>query len=168
MKRVKMLVFVLSLVCSATLFGQEKANDKTPWMDLEHCAFCKNMSSQLGLIQHVRFDFIKIPNGMITVAFVPDNLKEAMKKANEGMQATVKEMQSGKQLTTCAFCDAIGLVMAKGAKVEKFQGESSEVSLFTSTDAEVVKSIHAIADRTNEEAQKTKAHHETKVAPPKK
>ncbi len=168
MKRARILMVILSLCFSAALFGQEKANVKTPWMDLEHCAFCKNMSSQPGLIQHVRFDFIKIPNGMITVAFVPDNLKEAMKKANEGMQVTVKEMQSGKQLTTCAFCDAIGMVMAKGAKVEKFQGESSEVSLFTSTDAEVVKSIHAIADRTNEEAQKTKALHQTNAAPPKK
>ncbi len=168
MNRIKMLVFVLSLCVSATLFAQEKANDKTPWMDLEHCAFCKNMSSQPGLIQHVKFDFIKIPNGMITVAFVPDNLKEAMKKADEGMQATVKEMQSGKQLTTCAFCDAIGMVMTQGAKVEKFQGEASEVSLFTSTDAEVVKSIHAIADRTNDEFKKTKAHHETKAVSPKK
>ena len=165
MKRFQILTVILVCCWSACCFGQGKKATEKPWMDLEHCAFCKNMSSQPGLMEHMKCDTIKTENGMLTVAIVPENMREALNKANAAMEVTAKEMQSGKKLQTCGFCDAIGMAMAKGAVVQHLAGEFSNVSVFTSTDPEVVKLIHDMADRTIKETKAMNAHqHDTHAA----
>ena len=109
-------------------------------------------------MEHMKCDTIKTENGMLTIAIVPENLREALNKANAAMEVTAKEMQSGKKRRTCGFCDAIGMAMAKGAAVQHLAGEFSNVSVFTSTDLEVVKLIHDMADRTIKESKAMKAH----------
>jgi hypothetical protein len=146
-------VRLASLLCFGFLFTTINAQQTTdkPWFDLENCAFCKNMSSQPGLMENMQCDTIKIENGMLMISIIPEEFKEAMAKANKGMEATVRQLESGKQLPLCGFCECFGNLMMRGTKLEKKQGEHSEVTMLTSNDPEIVQQIHAMADRVHQE-----------------
>ena len=64
MKCFQILTVILVCCWSACCFAQEKKSNEKPWMDLEHCAFCKNMSSQPGLMEHMKCDTIKESKAM--------------------------------------------------------------------------------------------------------
>jgi hypothetical protein len=139
------------------LLAQETRTSEMPWFDMEHCAFCKNMAGMEDRMADMMCDTHKIDNGMMMVAFVPDDLKAAMRKADQAMMDTVKRLEAGEQLAMCGFCQQIGMLMSKGVKMQKLVGEHGEVTLFTTDDPELVKVVHEFADRTIKE---TKAHHE--------
>jgi hypothetical protein len=135
--------------------AQEKANQETvaakPWFDLQNCAMCKHLAAEEGLMDAMHWEIHKIDNGMLTVATIPENMKAKFKKAEAAMAKTAKEMESGKELPLCGFCEAYGKLMAAGVKTQEFKGEAANVSLITSDDPAVVKQIHAMADRTIKE-----------------
>ena len=141
---------LVALGLMSTFLSAQDTSEK-PWFDLENCAFCKNMSSQPGLMESIKCDTIKLDNGMMMVSFIPDELKEAMSKANKGMEATVKQLEAGKQLPLCGFCECFGNLLMQGTKLQKKHGDNSEVTLLTSDDPEIIKQIHTMADRVNKE-----------------
>ena len=130
---------------------QEKTVTAKPWFDLEHCAMCKHLGAQEGLMDAMKWEVHKIDNGMMMVAHVPKNMMEKMKKAEEAMQAAVKELASGKNLEMCGFCECYGNLAKAGMQVQEFKGETGSISLMTSDKPEVVKQIHEMADRTIKE-----------------
>lgn len=157
MRNSKLIPLLLPLFLSASVHAQAPAGKEIPWFDTKQCAFCKNFAEPEGLAETTACETFKIDNGMLMVAFVPDHLQEAMKKANEGIQDTVKELESGKLVPMCGFCMQIGMLMQKGVKMQKVGGGHSEVSLFTSEDPETVKLIHTFADRVIKETAAMKA-----------
>jgi hypothetical protein len=81
------------------------------------------------------------------------------------MEAVAKELESGKSLAMCGFCEAYGKLMTAGAKAKDVDGEFTSVSMVTSDDPEVIKQIHQVADRCIKEQ---KAMHEQHAAKPAK
>ena len=140
---------------TASLSAQNRPATEMPWFDMQHCAFCKNMVHLEDRMTELCCDTHKIDNGMIMVSFVPEDLRDDMRKAEQAMTDTVKRLEAGEQLAMCGFCQQIGRLMSKGAKMEKLVGEHGEVTLFTSDDPELVKVIHEFADRTIEETKRS-------------
>ncbi|HEY6565739.1 MAG TPA: hypothetical protein VIY86_14720, partial [Pirellulaceae bacterium] len=141
----------MGLMLALSAGAQETATEEMPWFDVEHCAFCKNMAEQEGLLEATQCETHKISDGMIMVSLFPDEFKEASRRANEAMQQTASQLQSGQPLPVCGFCQQIGSMMAQGVTIQKIVGDHCELSLFTSHDPTVVKTIHAFADRVIKE-----------------
>jgi hypothetical protein len=155
MNRLRFLSIVAVLALSAPVLAQDKsAGDEKPWFDLTNCAMCKHMAAQPGLMEAMKWEVHKLDNGMLMVAVIPENMKPAMEKAHEAMEATVQELTAGKELPLCGFCESYGALIARGVKLQEFHGDLGEVSLMTSDDPEVVKDIHKLADRTVAEQKK--------------
>lgn len=148
-----LLVFAVIFSSLGISRANAQSSPETPWFDIDHCSFCQNMSSQPGLLENMQCDTIKLDNGIVMVAMVPKEFMNAMERANEGMQATVKQLQMGKQLPLCGFCECFGNLIMRGAKLEKRKGQHSEVTMLTSNDPQLVKDIHAMADRSEKERQ---------------
>ena len=152
---------ITTLVCSLVFavmpaIGQETHSADQPWMDFEHCDMCKNVSSQEGLREALKCEMHKIDNGMLMVAFIPAEMKDAMRHAAEGMDATVAKLEAGKKVMLCSFCQSIGKALGAGAKMQKINGEMSNITILTAEDPAVVKQIHDMADRTIEFAKSAK------------
>ena len=142
------LAFMLMVFVIAT------AQDK-PWFDMENCAFCKNLSAQPGLMDHLtKWEHHNVKNGSVSITEVDKEYIDAYKKAIMGMEATAKRMQAGEMLPMCGMCEAYGAVMMKGAQSEEVQSGNIFISLMYSDDPEVVNEIHALTDRTNDEIMK--------------
>lgn len=77
------------------LIPQVKKPGDKPGINPEHCAIGKIMSSRCGLIEHVKLDNIKVPNGMQTMDFFPENLKTAMKKQPKKCEPTREKRDPG-------------------------------------------------------------------------
>ena len=152
MRRALVLGLAICLAVSAAAVAQDKQKkaDKT-WFDMENFAMCKNISSQPGLMEAMKWEVHKIDNGMLLVANIPENMDGAWKKAMAGMDATKKELESGKQLQLCGFCQAFGKAIQDGAQEENVDGSFSKIQLITSDDPEVIKQLHDIADRCSKE-----------------
>lgn len=152
MKHPKFASVLLVLMVASPLLAQQHSSEM-PWFDMKNCAFCKNMAAMEDHMAEMACDTHKIENGMMMVSFVPENLRDEMRKADQAMVETAKRMEAGERLAMCGFCQQIGMLMSKGAKMQKFVGEHGQVTLFTSGDPEVVKTIHSFADRVIEETK---------------
>ncbi len=144
---------VLWTLVLASIASAQQSKSSIPWFDMKQCAFCKNMAPLESRMSEIACDTHKIDDGMLMVAYVPDDLKSALHSAHEKMMGTVKELESGKQLPMCGFCQKIGMFMAQGATMKKYQGDHGEVTLFTSDDPAVVKQLHEFADETIRETK---------------
>jgi hypothetical protein len=152
MKKQTILTLAFLLATSISAYAQvEKSKTSKPWFDMEQCAMCKHMSMQPGLMEAMKWEVHKIDNGMLMVAYVPDNMKAAFKKAMIGMEETGKQLADGKQLPMCGFCEEFGKAKMKGAREQNLESKISEITLITSDDSQVVNQLHQIADRTIKE-----------------
>ena len=81
-----------------------------------------------------------------------------MEKAHKGMEATIEKLEGGEAMDLCGFCTSYGMLMAEGAESTELKTVGGDISLLTSDDPEVVKKIHAHAEKTIEEFKKMMAH----------
>jgi hypothetical protein len=145
---------IVALAFTLIVFVIATAQDK-PWFDMENCAFCKNMTAEPGLMDHItKWEHHNVKNGSVTVTVVDEAYLPAYQKAMMGMEATAKKMQAGEKLPMCGMCEAYGAAMMKGAQVDEVQSGNIFVDLMYSDDPEVISEIHAMTDRTNAEMKK--------------
>jgi len=145
---------IVALAFTLIVFVIATAQDKS-WFDMENCAFCKNLTAEPGLMDHItKWDHHNVKNGSVSVTVVDEAYLPAYKKAMMGMEATAKKMQAGEKLPMCGMCEAYGAAMMKGAQSEEVQSGNIFVSLMYSNDPEVINEIHAMTDRTNDEMMK--------------
>ena len=151
--KISTAILALSLICLASATEGEKA-----WLDLENCAFCQNLTSQKGLMNNItKWEHHKVKNGAISITEVNRDYLSAYKTAMAGMETTSKKIQGGETLPMCGMCEAYGALMVKGVQWEEVGSDNVFVLLMHSNDPEVVKEIHAITDRTNDEMKKMEA-----------
>jgi len=152
MKNTRTILVVMAF--ALIIFVIATAADKS-WFDMENCAFCKHLTAEPGLMDHItKWDHYNVKNGSVSVTVVDEAYLPAYKKAMMMMEETGKKMQAGEQLPMCGMCEAYGAVMMKGAQWEEVQSGNIFVSLMYSGDPDVINEIHALTDRTNDEMKK--------------
>ncbi|HOD66598.1 MAG TPA: hypothetical protein PK186_08945 [candidate division Zixibacteria bacterium] len=145
---------LLCLAVSAPL-AQE---DAKPWFDLEKCAFCKQLLSEEGLIDHMHPAYHNLKSGVLWITVVDPEYRDAFKRAGAKMEEVGAEMQkTGEVPYMCGFCSAYGELMMAGAVPECVETEVAEICLMQSDKPELVERLHAFAARSSEEMAKLKA-----------
>jgi len=152
----KKLTFLAVLAVTAMAASAVPAGD-TPWFDLANCSFCKSMSQEPGLMDHISWENHKIANGMISVTVVDPEYKEAWDRAHMGMMEAAKKLESGEQMPVCGFCNSYGMLKMAGATCDYVETSVGLVYTMTSDNEELIQKIHAHTDKTNEEYAKMMA-----------
>ncbi len=138
----------LLLLASAAM-AQEKA-----WFDFEHCDMCKNFTGNPDLMKGMTCESHNVANGMMSVTIVKPELVASLREAMAKCNAMGEKLMAGEKFNLCGSCEAMGTLMARGAKYEEIELQNGGVMLLTSADAAVVADIHKWTDRTNEEMKK--------------
>lgn len=126
-------------------------DNEIAWFDFDHCEICKNMASMKTDMHNIKWEMNLLDNGVIMVSVVPKKMKQAMSEAEKGVQATVTELESGKELKLCGFCNTYGDLMAMGAQFKDLKTVGVDISIITSSDPEVVKKIQEFGKRSSVE-----------------
>lgn len=146
------LVFV-ALLLPAVMAADKEAGEK-PWLDLQGCAICKHMGAQMDMMQDVTWETHKIDNGMLNASYVPEEYRAKMAEVHQKMLGTAAQLVKGEELPLCGFCQSYGKLKMAGASSKDIPTQFGMIGLLTSDDPEVVKQIHAHADRTIAEYKK--------------
>jgi hypothetical protein len=149
------LILVLALLALPALAGEHAMATKSGWFDLEHCDFCKNLLKDPELLHHMTWETHKIDNGMMYISTCDPAYAESYAACNAAMEKLGNDMMTGAVDPTtvqmCGSCAAFGELMMAGVTMENIDGEAADISLVTSSDAEMVDKLHAYADRNNKE-----------------
>lgn len=150
MKSIALVFIVMAVVVGAvaTVSAEE------PWLDPMNCDMCKNMIAEDGLLQHMTTEVCPTSMGLIWMNMVPADYLDAYRRASANMDKTGEAMMAGKEMHLCGCCQNMGKLMMSGAHMEKVATKEGSVMLVTATDPEVVKAIHAHAERSNMEMAK--------------
>ncbi len=141
-------ILIVALIAGA--IAQEK-----PWFDMEKCAFCKQLAKHEGLADHTSCKYHHIINGMISITVVDDEYLESYKQAQADMQNVAEKMaQSGEFPYMCGFCSKYAYFMMSGVKIESVESDDAIVLIMQSDNPDMVKDLHAFADKSNEEMKK--------------
>lgn len=143
MKRISAIVICLCLAIGSFATAQEE----TPYFDMENCGICKSMSNVQDLFEKVTCETELIDNGMITVSVIPEDMKDTMAAAHKDMEAAIGKLMSGEKMELCGFCTSMGKLHQSGAKIQKYNTDSTDVMIITSDDAAVVDIIHEHAKK---------------------
>lgn len=154
MRRLSILAIFVAILVTAAMAGDEQ-----PWFDLKNCAFCKNLTIDPQLMNHMKWEHYNISNGSITITQVEPQYQESYLKAQQAMQKVAEDLAQGKSVKLCGHCQAYGGLMMAGAKVEYVKSSVGDLELMTSNDPDLIKKIHAFTDRNQEELAKMEAEH---------
>jgi hypothetical protein len=173
MIRSSIAVLAVCLFAATTTMGQDKEGGATkqdknvkpaahetkvaPWFDLDHCAVCKCMASQKGLMESIKWEWHMLDNGAMSVSVVPEGQKEAMKKCHDEMHAVIDKVKKGEKMELCACCQSYGALEQAGAKFTEIETAAGTISLITSDRPDVVKKIKEHAQKTMDEFKATMA-----------
>ena len=124
------------------------------WFDMERCEVCKNFAPMKDTMHRIKWENHMLDNGMISVSVVPEDMKADMAKAQANIQSTVARLTQGEQLDMCGHCQFMGKMMQMGAKFKQLQTVGVDITLVTSSDAEVVKEIQTFAKKSQVEHEK--------------
>jgi hypothetical protein len=154
MSPMKILRLILVAMFAALFLPLVAIAGEGSWFDMEHCAFCKHMSAEEGMLDHVHWETHKIADGMLSVTVVEPEWKEAWDRAMAKMEATGEKMMQGEQMKMCGHCQSYGALHMAGVSFEDIETDVGIISLATSDKPDVVKMIHKHAQRTIEEMAK--------------
>jgi hypothetical protein len=154
MRTLLSLAAMIMLVCAAMVMAEEA---EKPWFDMQNCAFCKEVSAQPGLMDHMRHEYHNVSAGILTVGYVDKEFQDKFKAAQAGMQKVVADLQAGKQVPMCQHCEKIGYFMMKGVKLEEIHSADAEIFLYTSADPATVKELQEFGARCTSEMAKMSA-----------
>lgn len=145
----------LVLLVAAIFMWAPVALAETPWFDMPNCAFCKNLTAEPGLMDHItKWEHKNISNGSMTITAVDLEYLSAFKRAMGNMEKTSEALKQGQMLPMCGMCQAFGMLMQQGAKYENVESGNIFVGMMQSDKPEVVAKIHEWTDRTNAEMKK--------------
>lgn len=144
------VVVSLVLLSFSMLAAQEKS-----WFDMQNCAFCKNLTAEEGLMDHITiWDHHNVDNGSVCISVVDKEYVEAYKRAMHNMEEVGKRLEQGEMLPMCGMCRAYGELIKMGAKQDMVESGNVFVSIMYSDNPDVVAAIHAVTNRTNDEVKK--------------
>ncbi|MEW5993781.1 MAG: hypothetical protein AB1744_05215 [Candidatus Zixiibacteriota bacterium] len=131
------------------------------WFDMEGCEFCKHLMKDPHLLDNMTWEHHDISSGALSITTVKPEYKKAYLEAQQGMMELGQRLEKGElkptEVRMCGHCQAWGMLLAIGAKVEHIQGESAEIVLMTSDDSVLVEKIHDFAQRNRDEMARWEA-----------
>ena len=152
MKKFSFLVIGLVLLICVS-FAQDK-----PWFDVKNCSFCKQLTAEPGLLDHIKYEYHNIDGGFMSITMVDKEYQEAYLKAMSAMEKVGEEMKTtGKMVPMCQFCTKFGEFMMKGTKSQVIHSALGDIFMMTSPDTAVVTELQAFAARSNQELTKLSA-----------
>lgn len=112
----------------------------------QECQLGKAMAIANQLVKQVKVETTNIDNGLVSVTVVPDNVKDDLAAAVNGVTAVVKQLKAREKVELCDSCKSMfEKPRLVGAKVQTYKTASTRVRVITSDDAAVVKQIHQFA-----------------------
>ena len=161
--RAKTLLVVLAalVICASVGLTEDK-----PWFDLKTCAFCKSFDMGDGeyLVDHMKAVYHIMPDGFLSIMTIEDDYKDEFEAASMEMQKVGEEMEkTGTMPQMCGHCTKYGELLARGAKSQEFNSDVAWAYMMTSDDPDLVKELHAFAEKNNAEMKKWDEHHSTKM-----
>jgi len=158
------LAVALALPVLASAADPADYRSESGWFDFAHCAFCKNLLDQPGLLEHSTWESHPTANGAMEIITVEPAYREAFAKAGAAIGALGAKIQSGEinpmTLEMCGRCQAYGMLMMSGVQMEEIDGDAATVFLYTSDKPEVVEKLHGFVARDNQEMAEMTGGHE--------
>jgi len=153
MKRGSLLLTFALLLVSMSLAVAEDGGD---WFDMKNCVFCKNISAEPGLLEHMTTEYHHLDNGYISITAVTPEYHEAYVRMQQAMQKTAEGMMSAKSMPPmCPHCIKYGeLMMTPGIKTQSVSTFAGDIMMMTSDNADQVRQLQAFADKTAEAGEK--------------
>lgn len=136
-------VLILVLVAAVAF-----ASDNAPWVDMENCPVCKNITAQEGLLENMTWEHHLTATGVMTVSTVKPEFQPQYAKAKAGMQKEIGRVMAGEDIKVCDYCTSISSLMMAGAKTENISTKACDIMLISSTDEAIIAKIHAHAQKT--------------------
>lgn len=159
------LILVLGVIAVAE--DPQPMKKAVAWIDTENCAFCKHLTAQEGLMDHMTWEYHDIANGCVAITTVDPGYKAAYIKANEAMEKVSKELESGQRTMAetpmCGLCTAFSGLTQAGAKFDHVQGANADIVVITSDKPETQKAIKEFSERNRTELAAWKAECEAKA-----
>lgn len=159
MKRIAAVVVALTVAGVATHWAAADNQPETSRVEqmmaeMATCEICSSMMEHPELMQSVEWETHKIDQGMLMVATVPKEHLEAFRKMSKQWEQAIEEVKAassrGEEVELCTFCGEMGKLMQAGAKHQEVATKHGAVTLVTSDKPEVVKQIHALAEKSIE------------------
>lgn len=151
-----LLIGLIALLCTAAVAGD------LPWFDMENCVFCKHITAEEGLMEHMKFEYHNHSKGILSITVVDKEYKEAFTRVSKQMEAEGEKMMS--LMTSkepppymCGHCAGYGEFIMAGVMPEVVSTSHGEMTLWISDKPEMVAKLHAFAKRTTEEHKKMHA-----------
>ncbi|HOX26085.1 MAG TPA: hypothetical protein PLL30_09020 [Candidatus Krumholzibacteria bacterium] len=154
MKRATLIAGLLALALPV-LAGGHAMKTESGWFDMENCAFCKNLLTDPGLLEHATWESHNLEKGMLYIMTVEPEYAESMAKASAAMEELGTKMHSGQinpaEVKMCGSCQAFGQLMMAGVKMETIKGDAAEVTIVTHDDPQVIAQMHDLVARNQKE-----------------
>jgi hypothetical protein len=146
-----------SIAIVALLAVVVSASEDKPWFDLEKCAFCKTLTAEPGLLDHMKSHFYDINNGVLSVTEVDKEFQPAFKRAQENMQKIIAGMANGNIPYMCQYCTKVGTFQMMGVKTSEVPTDFGTVVVWSAPDSSIAGQLRAFGARTNDEFAKMAA-----------
>ena len=139
------------------------AYPETHWYDLENCAYCRNLTRDQQLLDHVTWENHLISNGALTVTVVDPAFEESYHQAQAAMAELSRKVKSGEidptSMKVCGRCETYGRLVDSGVTTETVVGEQAEITLVTADSPELVARIHEFVQRNIAEMEQMETGH---------
>lgn len=152
-----LLIGLIALLCTAAMAGDLAAD--LLWFDMENCTFCKHITAEEGLMEHMRFEYYEHSKGIISITVVDEDYKVAFARVSKEMEAEGEKMMTSKEPPPymCGHCAGYGEFIMAGVMPEVVSTSQGEMTLWISDNPEMVTKLHTFAKRTTEEYEKMHA-----------
>ena len=140
-------IFCIAVMMLLSIAFIATASDE-PWVDLKKCAFCRTLSDQPGLIEHMKTEYHNLHNGTMSITHIDKEYQAAFAKAQEAMRPVVRDLQAGKQIYTCPHCTTIGSLMMSGVIPDQILSGDNTIVVYTSSDSTMVKKIQEFGQKS--------------------
>ncbi|MDH3890715.1 MAG: hypothetical protein OEV49_06490 [candidate division Zixibacteria bacterium] len=148
-----LFIGLVALLCTAATAGD------LPWFDMEKCTFCKHITAEKGLMEHMNFEYHNHSKGILSITVVDKDYQEAFARVSKKMTETGEKMMASKEPPPymCGHCAGYGEFIMAGVMPEVVSTDGGEITLWMSDKPEMVTKLHAFAQRTTDEYKKMHA-----------
>lgn len=134
---IKKMLF--GIILTSTAWGATTLKD---WFDYHNCDFCKQWAAQPGLIAHARDEYRPISDGILWITYVENDFRDEFAKMQAAEDQVSRDLADGESVRLCQFCSRISDFSDHGVRIEMVAGSDAFVTIFTSTDTALVRSLH--------------------------
>ncbi|MBD3297076.1 MAG: hypothetical protein GF341_00315 [candidate division Zixibacteria bacterium] len=134
------ILTLLAVVASAGASG--------PWVDMDNCPICKNVSSVDGLMENMTWEHHLTATGVMTVSTVKPKFQKQFEGAKARMKETLGKVVKGEAIEVCGYCTSLAALLKTGAKAENVMTVASDIMVVSSTDEATIAKIHDHAQKT--------------------